>query len=461
MKYSFPKNFYWGSATSGPQTEGDKDRSETIWDYDYLTKPSNFFDERNVMGNLYQNYEEYTQLAKDAGFNSLRTSIQWSRLMPDGKTVSQKAVEFYKNYFKSLKEKNISVFVALFHFDMPMWAMKLGGWTSREVVEKFALFAKTAFEQFGNLVDKWFTFNEAIVPIECQYLYKFHYPYEVNVKKMLQALWNVQVAHHLIVTEFKQLNLRSEIGIILNITPAMPRSESQEDLEAAEWAAIFQYKALLDSMILGKFPQKLIDWAKENNVMWSIVKEDMKLISLSPKLDILGVNYYQPIRVKSVENKNNTLVPNGHFYEHYEKPGRRINEHRGWEIYPKGIYDSLMIIKNKYNNIKTFVAENGMGVEGEETFRNNKGFIDDKYRIDFLSEHLSWVHKALEDGANCKGYHIWTYVDNWSWLNAYKNRYGIYEFDLENDIIKPKKSREFIKNLFEKSELEYKYKKSQ
>ncbi len=458
MQLKFPKDFYWGSATSGPQTEGDKDRGKTIWDFDYEKSAKNFFQQKNVKGDLYNKYEEYAQLAEEANFNSLRTSIQWSRLMPDGKNISDKAVTFYRNYFTSLKNKNIKVFAALFHFDMPMWAMELGGWTSRVVVEKFALFSKKAFELFGDLVDKWFTFNEAIVPIECQYLYKYHYPYEVDTKKMLQALWNVQISHHLVVNTFKSMSLASDIGIILNITPAIPRSESPEDVEAAEWAAMFQYKALLDSMINGIFPQKLIDFAKENNLMWEIQEGDDKIMNTS-KMDILGVNYYQPVRVKAIDDlttRNNSFVPNGYFYEHYDMPGRIINEHRGWEIYPKGIYDSLILIKEQYGNIKTFIAENGMGVEGEEKFKDTNGVIQDKYRIDFLRNHLEWVHKAIEDGVNCKGYHIWTYIDNWSWLNAYKNRYGIYELNIDTGYITAKHSRDWIKNLYKTSTLEIK-----
>ena len=228
----------------------------------------------------------------------------------------------------------------------------------------------------------------------------------------------------------------------------MPRSELLIDQKAAEWASMFQYVSLLDSILLGKFPQKLIDFAKEKKLMWTIEKDDLKIMNLS-KIDILGINYYQPIRVKGIEdkNKNNTFVPKGYFYEHYDMPGRKMNKYRGWEIYPKGIYDSLMIIKNRYGNLKTFIAENGMGVENEERFKKHNFIIEDDYRIEFLTEHLKWVHKAIQDGVNCKGFHIWTYVDNWSWLNAYKNRYGIYEFNLETHKITPKKSREFLKKI--------------
>ena len=74
-----------------------------------------------------------------------------------------------------------------------------------------------------------------------------------------------------------------------------------------------------------------------------------------------------------------------------------------------------------------------MGVEGEERFRGEDGMIRDDYRISFIKEHLKWVHRAIQEGANVKGYHLWTFMDNWSWTNAYKNRYGFVSVNLDKN----------------------------
>lgn len=100
-------------------------------------------------------------------------------------------------------------------------------------------------------------------------------------------------------------------------------------------------------------------------------------------------------------------------------PGRKINPHRGWEIYEQGIYDIAMDIKENYDNIEWILTENGMGVEGEEKFKVD-GMIQDDYRIEFIQDHLKELHRAIQDGANCHGYMLWTFIDCWSWLNAYK-----------------------------------------
>ena len=75
------------------------------------------------------------------------------------------------------------------------------------------------------------------------------------------------------------------------------------------------------------------------------------------------------------------------------------------------------------------------------------GMIQDDYRIDFVKGHLRELHRAIEDGANCKGYLIWTFIDCWSWLNSYKNRYGLVELDLETQERRLKKSGHWFKEL--------------
>ncbi|MNI84704.1 6-phospho-beta-glucosidase GmuD [compost metagenome] len=80
--------------------------------------------------------------------------------------------------------------------------------------------------------------------------------------------------------------------------------------------------------------------------------------------------------------------------------------------------------------------------------------VQDDYRIEFLFEHLRWLHKGIEEGSNCFGYHMWTFVDNWSWTNAYKNRYGFYRVDLDNNFKRSvKKSGLWYKKVAENNEL--------
>ncbi|MEK3854151.1 glycoside hydrolase family 1 protein [Cytobacillus sp. FSL H8-0458] len=455
LTYRFPKNFWWGSAASGPQTEGaaqSDGKKPNIYDYWYSIEPESF---HNKVGpehtsDFYHRYKQDIQLMKEVGHNSFRTSIQWSRLIPkgDGK-VNLQAVNFYNRVIDELIANDIEPFMNLYHFDMPMCMQEKGGWESREVINAYVKFAETCFRLFGDRVKYWFTFNEPIVPVEAGYLYNLHYPKIVDFKRGAQVAHNTIVAHAKAVEIFKKLNVKGKIGIILNLTPSYPRSENLEDVQAAHVADLFFNRSFLDPVTKGEYPKELIGILKERELLPAVEPEDLQVIRQN-RIDILGVNYYQPRRVKAKTKPEPAGAPfmPEHLFDPYIKPDRKINPHRGWEICEEVIYDIMMDIRDNYGNIPFFISENGMGVEGEEKFRNSEGFIEDDYRIEFIQEHLKWVHKGLGEGANCLGYHLWTFMDNWSWANAYKNRYGLVEVDLKNDLNRTiKKSGRWYKQL--------------
>lgn len=187
-----------------------------------------------------------------------------------------------------------------------------------------------------------------------------------------------------------------------------------------------------------------------DNVLWDATADEMKTIH-DNTVDFLGVNYYQPFRAKAKETKfdaSKGWLPDKYF-DTYEMPGRRMNPYCGWEIYPKAIYDVAINVRDNYGNIPWYISENGMGVEGEEKFIGKDGVIADDYRIDFIREHLEWLHKAIEEGSNCFGYHLWTPIDCWSWSNAYKNRYGLIALDLVTQKKTIKKSGRWFRALAE------------
>lgn len=433
----FPKDFLWGAATSAPQSEGaalQYGKSATTWDRWFDMAPERFNNNQGprVTSDMYHHYKEDVQRMVDIGMNSFRTSISWARLVPDGQTLNPEAVAFYRSYFSELKNNGVEPIINLFHFDMPWWLMEKGGWETRESVEAFAFYAKTAFEQFGDIVTRWTTFNEPMVHIECGYLGDAHYPGKVDFKLAIQVGYHTLMAHVRAVEEFRKTEITDgQIGIILNVSPAYPRSESPEDLEAKECADNLYIFSFLDTTVLGTFPEKLIQLFNESELMPTTDPGD-KLLVATNTVDFVGMNYYQPFRVKAPAEPSRPATRPGNFFNGYDMPGKRMNEYRGWEIYPEALYDVAMLMKNKYHNIPWFVSENGMGVAEEERFMDDFGEIQDDYRIDFMKEHLEQLHRGIEEGSQCFGYHTWTFVDCWSWLNGYRNRYGFYRIDLEN-----------------------------
>ena len=350
--------------------------------------------------------------------------------------MNEKAVQFYNDYIDELIANGIEPFINLYHFDMPMKLQEQGGWLNRQTVEAYVNYAKTCFELFGDRVKYWFTHNEPIVPVEGGYLYQFHYPAEVNMKHAVQVGYHEALASALAIQAYHQMNLGGQIGIILNLTPSYPRDENNPtDVKASQLADAFFNRSFLEPAIKGEYPQDLIEVVKQLDLLPERKAEDAAIFKENT-IDFLGINYYQPRRIKAKEDLSkvdpNHPMPDD-FFDNYEMPGRKMNPYRGWEIYEKGIYDILINVRDNYGNIPCYISENGMGVEGEERFINEEGQIEDDYRIEFVQNHLKYVHKAIQEGVNCKGYHMWTCMDNWSWLNAYKNRYGFISVDLARD----------------------------
>ena len=433
--YQFPDGFLWGAAASATQTEGAADvdgKAKNIWDYWFEIEPERFHEGVGPQetSTFYKNFQADIERMKAIHLNSFRPSISWSRLLPDGTNVNQQAVDFYNQMFDELLAHGVEPIVNLYHFDMPMHFQEKGGWESREVVEAFNHYAQTAFDLFGDRVKKWTTFNEPIVPVEMGYLNDFHYPCVVDMKRAVAVAFHSMLASAKAVQSYHQAGLHGEIGIILNLTPSYPRSHSKGDMEAAKIADLFFNRSFLDPSVLGAYPSELVELLRKYELLPTIEAGDLEIIQ-QHTVDFLGVNYYQPRRVKERETPIQTeaILPEN-FFEPYIWPERRMNPYRGWEIYEKGLYDIAIHIKENYGNIPWYVAENGMGVENEERFIDDSGMVQDDYRIEFYKEHLKWLHKGMEEGSNCFVYHVWTFMDNWSWLNAYKNRYGLYRVDL-------------------------------
>lgn len=433
----FPKNFFWGAAASGPQTEGVKNKvNKSIWDLWFEKEPERFYKKisSEVVCNTYEKFKEDVKLMKEINFNSFRTSIQWSRLIKDFYTgeVDSDGVKFYNNYINEMIANGIEPIINLYHFDMPAQLQEeLGGWENKKTVELFVIFARKAFELFGDRVKYWTTFNEPIVPVEGGYLYDFHYPCKKNMKLAVQVAYNTILAHSKVVEEYRKHNLDGKIGVILNLTPTYTRDDREEDIKAAKIADLFFNRSFLDPMVKGVSPNELIEILKEHNVLPETTEEEKETIK-KQRVDYLGVNYYVPRRVKAREDKVLDFSQPEYYFEYHIKESGRFNPYRdGNEIHPEAIYDIAKNIQDNYGNIPWYIAEIGIAMNYEAEKILEDGRIDDSFRTKLMIEHFDQLHKAITEGANCFGVHQWTFIDNWSWLNSFKRRYGFYRLELE------------------------------
>ena len=396
-------------------------------------------------------HNEDFKILKDLGLTSFRTSIQWSRLLDEKGQINPEGEKNYHDLFAGARAAGLECFVNLYHFDMPTYLFRRGGWESREVVEAYAHYARVAFRTFGKEIRCWFTFNEPIVEPDNRYEGGEWYPQLHSFERARAVQYNISIAHCLAVREYRAAKAEglmlpdSRIGMISCFTPPYTREDpSPADLEAVRITDGIRNRWWLDLVTKGELPADILEDLKGLGVELPVRPED-KLILADGKVDWLGCNYYHPERVQAPSRERDEYG-NPLFAEPYVWPDAKMNESRGWEIYPKGIYDFGMNLKRDYPELVFFISENGIGIEREWNFRDPEtGAIQDDYRIEFVRERLAWIARAIADGAKIVGYHYWAVIDNWSWANAFKNRYGFVEVDLQDGYARrPKKSASWL-----------------
>ncbi|MBF0442790.1 MAG: glycoside hydrolase family 1 protein [Oligoflexales bacterium] len=469
VRYNLPKNFLIGASASGWQTEGwtgKKDHQISFMDAAYKFAPERWHEGYgpSVATDFYNRYKEDCALMKTIGIRTYRTSIDWSRFLKNYETceVDEDAARYYNNVIDELIKNNVEPMVCLEHWELPISLYeKYGGWGSKHVVDLFVKYAERVFDLLGSKVKFWFTFNEPIVIPMLGIMEAHWYPYKADTKEAMQWNYNKVLATAKCVELFHRKgygkSIDARIGVILNSSPVYPRSDDIGDQRAAEMCDLFHNRLYLDPVIKGTFPTEYFPLLKRHSCMVNSTESELAIINAN-RIDLLGYNYYAPLRVQARTAAWNPEVKFNprYYYDLYDLPGRKMNPSRGWEIYGKGLYDFAMRIRNDYYNIPWIVMENGMGVTEEAKFKDQSGVIQDDYRIDFVCDHLRWLLKAIDEGSSCLGYLMWNFTDNVSPYNAFRNRYGFVEIDLKEDRKRRiKKSGHWLQKVTKEGYFEY------
>ena len=462
-------DFLWGTACAAYQCEGgwnEGGKGESNWDQFCHSSKNTKGVTGDVASDFYHRYKEDIRLLKEAGHNTLRFSLSWTRILPDkDKRVNEEGIAFYKDVLKECKENGIVPNVTLLHYDIPAWLEDIGGYANPLFSDEFAYYAKVVFENFGNEIPLYVTINESTHNAYCSYLTGNYPPNVHNVQMLVQVCYNLVIANAKAIHEFRKLNIKSQVGIvhttntvqILQDTPAYRVAQRRGDL--------FKNKWVTDPAILGKFPDDLFPLLKESGInLGFVLEEDLELLK-DNTIDFLGQNCYTRALVKPYESGETNYYPNNVGAGAKAIEGYIV---KGWfqtdvdpttpknmwsrEIYPKTIYDMLLGIKKDYGDIPVYITENGHALYEEIT---EDGKVVDQERIAFMKSYLEWLIKAENEGCNVKGYYAWSTTDCYSWINGYEKRYGLIYIDYENGLNRiPKESyywyANFIKEHTEK-----------
>lgn len=453
--HRLPKTFLLGTANSAFQSEGATDRdgkSESIMEYfgkEYAGKHYPTYDpktlgyeippyssETNDLGcEFYDHYEEYIDDMVKTGQNTFRMSLAWPRIIPDGiGEVNKKAIEHYNKVINKLIESGIEPFVDLYHWDLPMCLFNKGGFESEEFPEWFEEYARVCFENFGDRIKYWSTFNETQVSIGTGYMFGKFPPFIKDLKRGLKAGHNVIIAHFRAVRLYKSMNLKGQIGAVNCFTNVTPIEMNEKDMAACERKVERYFGWWASPMMKGVYPQVLLSTCpKIKESMPDNYQEDLDKWFVP--MDFIGVNYYI---TKAAGEDNNADDRCSLIESFYAAPGQKFAS------YPAGLFDIIQYISDQFPHTDIYITENGCSIDNT---RNEEEMCHDPDRITYIREHLRMVSRAIRAGYPVKGYYYWNDTDSIEENGGYDLSFGLTFYDPKTGKRKWKDSRYYFSEI--------------
>ncbi|MBK6293456.1 MAG: beta-glucosidase [Rhodoferax sp.] len=409
----FPPDFQWGAATSAAQIEGaahEDGKGPSIWDT-FCAEPGRIKDGGNVdvACDHYHRFEHDVELMEWLGLNAYRFSISWPRVQPQGSGAWNDAgFAFYDRLIERLLRANIKPHITLYHWDLPQALQSaFGGWQSRQVASLFAEYAAEVARRFGDRVASIVTMNEPWCVATLGHETGQFAPGLKNRRIATQVSHHLLLAHGL-ATQAMRSQTSTQLGIVLNHTPAYPAEATEANRRAARLADGMDVRWYMDPLFRGCYPSDVLEHLGDDAP--EIRAGDFAIIQAH--LDFLGINFY-------TRNFISEESPSK------QAPGALGFTDMGWEVFPLALTQHLVRITREYAPPPLFITENGMA--NADTLINER--VADTPRVDYLRWHLEAVAKAIELGADVRGYFYWSLLDNFEWDSGYTKRFGMIHVD--------------------------------
>jgi beta-glucosidase len=408
----FPARFLWGTSTAAHQIEGGLTNQWTEWEngaFEDGTPHIKNNDRSGLATDSWNRFADDLQLMKQAGTNTYRFSVEWSRIQPSRGEWNQAAIDRYRSWARQLRENGIEPMVTLFHFTLPLWVVQSGGFESDTALDDFELFSRRMAKELAAEVDWWCTVNEP----------------------------NVYASNGWLVGEFppgKKGDTKTQAEVTARILEAHARSSKalrQEDVVDADGdgkntivtfahhVRVFQPASpgTLDTAISGLsddfFNESIVRALKTGRIVMNVpgaVSIDRNVPGLKDSIDVLGINYYTRGFVR-------TDLGSPSFSQMYSGPDRPVSD-LGWDLYPGGLYAFVKRF-NEYG-WPIVITENGIAT------------TDAAQRQLYLRRHIWALERAVADGVKLQGYIHWSLLDNFEWAQGYSARFGLFSVDFAN-----------------------------
>lgn len=380
----------WGASMSAHQVEGGNYNQWTVWEqenaaslaarapYQYgeldnwadikrlATAPANYVSGRAV--DHYKRYDEDFALARKLHLNTLRVSIEWSRLEPEEGVWDAEAVEHYRRYLTSMLDHGVTLVVTLFHFTLPVWFADKGGFAQRSNIPYFTRFVEKVLDEYGQHLRYIITINEPTVYASQSYLLGQWPPAMQSKRTFTTVLHNLMLAHNRSAKIIRQRSRKYQVSMAHNVSHIYAG----------------------DDAYLSEATAKYLNYWKNHYVIKRTVKTST----------FIGLNYYFSERVYGYRVHN---------------PHDHVND-MGWDMQPSDIQYVLEELADRYQK-PVLITENGLADASDEQ------------RAWWLQQTLSAVHQAMKNGVSCLGYLHWSLLDNVEWDKGRWPRFGLVEVD--------------------------------
>ncbi len=440
----FPEDFIWGTATASYQIEGGWNadgKGESIWDrFSHTPGKIENGDTGDVACDHYNRYQQDVDLMASLGIPAYRFSISWPRILPQGTgKINQAGLDFYSALVDALLKANIEPYLTLYHWDLPQALQDNGGWPVRDTAEAFAEYSHVVSQHLGDRVQNWMTLNEPHVSAYIGYLEGRHAPGHKDMDEMVAASHHLLLGHGLGVPAIRANVPDANLGIVLNLFPVHPASNSEADKQQARIIDGAVNRWFMDPLSGRGYPEDMLQ--EYDREMDCVLEGDLETIAAP--VDFLGINYYFRViarsnRIPEEENEPQTLFPSDEVTE------------MGWEIQPPGLYDILERIHRDYEFPALMVTENGAAIPDQV---NASGEVDDVRRVRYVSSHLREAGRAIQDGIPLRGYFHWSFMDNFEWAQGFSKRFGLVYVNYETLERIPKRSAYWYRDVIAKNQV--------
>ncbi|MEJ1192529.1 GH1 family beta-glucosidase [Pseudarthrobacter sp. CCNWLW207] len=436
----WPEGFIWGSATAAAQIEGASHqggKEDSVWDH--FARIPGAIAQGDTLEHAVDHYHRMpqdVQLMKELGLDSYRFSTSWARVRPGDKAVNQEGLDFYSRLVDELLEAGILPWLTLYHWDLPQALEETGGWANRDTAYRFVDYANDVYTALGDRVQHWTTFNEPFCSSLLGYASGVHAPGRQEPRAAISAVHHQHLAHGLAVNALRQRGAQN-LGITLNLSNSIPRDPQDAiDLDAARRFDSLQNRIFLDPILRGSYPEDTLNDLAPFGLPDLILPGDLEAISAP--LEFLGVNHYHD---DLISGHADDAGSDGHSggaervaaspwvgSEDIAFPSRGLpRTAMNWEVNPDGLRKLLVRLGEEYPTLPPlYITENGAAYE--DTVSPDGG-VHDAERTGFILDHIAAVGEAMDQGADVRGYFVWSLLDNFEWSWGYGKRFGIVRVD--------------------------------